>query len=57
MYVKYIGTPGRVLDLLKKKFMNVDNAKTLVLDEADKLLSIDFYPITEMIVKHFPKNR
>lgn len=37
-----IATPGRLLDLLEKKVARVERCKTLVLDEADKLLSQDF---------------
>jgi len=37
-----IGTPGRVLDMIKKKIINVDTIKVLVLDEADELLSEGF---------------
>lgn len=37
-----IATPGRILDLMEKGVADVSNCKTLVLDEADKLLSQDF---------------
>lgn len=37
-----IATPGRILDLMEKGVADVTNCKTLVLDEADKLLSQDF---------------
>lgn len=37
-----IGTPGRIQDLLKREVINGEYCKTLVLDEADKLLSKDF---------------
>jgi len=47
-----VGTPGRVLDLCHKNVAKLNNAETLVLDEADKLLSIDFQPIIEGIIKY-----
>lgn len=37
-----VGTPGRVLDLLKRKKMDLSEIKTLVLDEADEMLSMGF---------------
>jgi ATP-dependent RNA helicase UAP56/SUB2 len=33
-----VGTPGRVLDLIQKKFLNVDKVKYFILDECDKML-------------------
>ncbi len=37
-----VGTPGRVLDLLKRKKLRISGIKTLVLDEADEMLSMGF---------------
>lgn len=37
-----VGTPGRILDLANKKQIDFSQTKLLVLDEADKLLSLDF---------------
>ena len=37
-----VGTPGRILDLIRKEIANVSECKMLALDEADKLLSDDF---------------
>ena len=34
-----IGTPGRVLDMINKKYINVNTLKMLILDEADEMLS------------------
>lgn len=45
-----VGTPGRVLDLANKKLMRLDACSTLVLDEADKLISRDFQPIIEQLM-------
>jgi len=50
-----VGTPGRVLDMASKYIMKLDQCKTLVLDEADKLISNDFQLIIERIISYFPK--
>lgn len=55
--MKKTGTPGRILDLMNKNVLKVDKALTIVLDEADKLLSVDFMPIIERIISFFPSNR
>ena len=52
-----VGTPGRIYDLLKKKIARIDQCEMLVLDEADKLLSLDFMPIVEKIISFFPVNK
>ena len=50
-----IGTPGRILDHLIKRNLKLDNLKTLVLDEADRLLSMGFYPDMKSLHKFLPK--
>ena len=37
-----VGTPGRVIDLIEKKYLKVDNISTCVLDEADEMLNMGF---------------
>ena len=37
-----VGTPGRVLDMMKKGFLLVDHLKLFVIDEADEMLSKGF---------------
>lgn len=37
-----VATPGRLIDLLKKKALDLSNVKTIVLDEADEMLSMGF---------------
>lgn len=37
-----VATPGRILDLASKKVANLDECNLLILDEVDKLLSMDF---------------
>lgn len=50
-----IATPGRLLDLASRNVANLDACKMLVLDEVDKLLSIDFSEIVERIISLMPK--
>lgn len=52
-----VGTPGRILDLANKGVANLDGCHIVVLDEADKLLSIDFKPIVEKLIEFLPKRR
>lgn len=37
-----VATPGRLIDLLKRKAVNISNVKTVILDEADEMLSMGF---------------
>ena len=37
-----VGTPGRVLDLMKRGFLNTEYLSILILDEADEMLSFGF---------------
>lgn len=53
-----VATPGRILDLADKKICKLTQCKTLVMDEADKLLSPEFTPVIERIISgHLPKER
>jgi len=52
-----IATPGRILDLMDKNVADLSQCKTLVLDEADKLLSQDFKGILDRIISFLPKDR
>lgn len=52
-----VATPGRILDLMEKGVANVSNCKTIVLDEADKLLSQDFQGVLDRLVKFLPTDR
>lgn len=52
-----IATPGRLLDLQKQGFINLDHLHTLVLDEADQMLDMGFINDVKKIVKLTPKNR
>ena len=48
-----IATPGRILDLMDKNVANMDHCKTLVLDEADKLLSQDFKGMLDHVISRY----
>ena len=39
-----IGTPGRVMDHMRRKTMKMDHVHTIVLDEADEMLNMEFLP-------------
>lgn len=50
-----IGTPGRVLDLMKSQALDVHNASVLVVDEADMTLDLGFLKETDAIASAMPK--
>ena len=50
-----VGTPGRVLDHLLKRTLSLDALKALIFDEADRMLSIGFYPDMKEIQRYLPK--
>ena len=52
-----VGTPGRVMDHIKKKTLVIDELKTLVLDEADEMLRMGFIDDVNWILGHTPKDR
>ena len=52
-----VGTPGRILDLASKGVANLEDCKILVLDEVDKLLSIDFKSIIAKIIEIMPPEK
>ncbi len=52
-----IATPGRLLDLHKQGFINLDHLHFLVLDEADQMLDMGFINDVKKIVKLTPDNR
>jgi len=51
------GTPGRVLDHLRRGTLKLDGLKILVLDEADEMLSMGFLEEITEIIKQCPKER
>jgi len=52
-----IGTPGRVIDLLRRGALKLDKLKVVVLDEADRMLDIGFRPDIERILRQCPEKR
>jgi ATP-independent RNA helicase DbpA len=52
-----VGTPGRILDHLRKETLQLDRVSTLVLDEADRMLEMGFYDDMEAIIKSTPGER
>lgn len=52
-----IGTPGRVMDHMRRKTVKFENVHTIVLDEADEMLNMGFREDIETILKEIPKER
>ncbi len=50
-------TPGRMLDLIKRKVADISNIRTLVLDEADEMLNMGFREELDAILENAPENR
>ena len=50
-----IGTPGRVIDHIRRKTMKMDNVKTIVLDEADEMLNMGFREDIETVLQTLPE--
>ncbi|WP_418764942.1 DEAD/DEAH box helicase [Mailhella sp.] len=49
-----VGTPGRVLDHLLRRTLSLDALRALIFDEADRMLSIGFYPDMKEIQRYLP---
>lgn len=52
-----VGTPGRVIDHIKRGTLKLDNLKFLVLDEADEMLRMGFIEDVEWVISRTPKSR
>lgn len=52
-----VGTPGRMLDLIKRKCLHLESVEFLVLDEADEMLNMGFIDDIEEILSHTPAER
>ncbi len=52
-----VGTPGRVLKLLKKRFLNLGMVHTYILDEADRMLDMGFFEDISKISTFVPNDR
>ncbi len=51
-----IGTPGRILDHLQRGTLKLDDLSALIFDEADRMLSIGFYPDMKALQEYLPEN-
>ncbi|MBP2622671.1 DEAD/DEAH box helicase [Streptococcus oricebi] len=52
-----VGTPGRLLDLIKRKALKLQEVETLILDEADEMLNMGFLEDIEAIIARVPEER
>jgi len=52
-----IATPGRLLDLMNRRIINLSHVEIFVLDEADRMLDMGFLPDVKRIVAALPKKR
>ena len=52
-----VGTPGRILDHILRRTLDLQHLRVLVFDEADRMLSIGFYPDMKEVQRHLPKKR
>lgn len=52
-----VGTPGRILDHLLRRTLTLDGLEILVFDEADRMLSMGFYPDMVQVRQYLPRRR
>lgn len=52
-----IGTPGRVMDHIRRRTLKLDNIRTVILDEADEMLNMGFREDIESILSDIPEER
>ncbi len=52
-----VGTPGRLIDLLRRGFLHLNGVRTVVLDEADEMLDLGFLPDVETLLARVPSSR
>jgi superfamily II DNA/RNA helicase len=52
-----VGTPGRLLDLARRRHLDLSGVQVLVLDEADEMLDLGFLPDVESIIAATPASR
>lgn len=52
-----VGTPGRLIDLLRKGVLHLNGVETVVLDEADEMLDLGFLPDVETLLSRVPSYR
>ena len=52
-----VATPGRLIDLMEHKHVDLSQVRILVLDEADRMLDMGFWPSVRRIIQALPTNR
>ena len=52
-----VGTPGRLIDLMNRRALDISHVKSLVLDEADEMLDLGFLPDVERLLEQTPETR
>jgi ATP-dependent RNA helicase RhlE len=52
-----VATPGRLEDLAQRRLVDLSRVRTLVLDEADRMLDMGFQPQVDKLVRRLPRNR
>lgn len=52
-----VGTPGRIMDHIKRNTLNLKKIRYLVIDEADEMLDMGFIDQVKLIINALPKNR
>ncbi len=52
-----VGTPGRIIDLMERRVLNLSAVRMLVLDEADRMLDMGFIEDIEFIISKTPRDR
>ncbi|MCX6400153.1 MAG: DEAD/DEAH box helicase [Propionibacteriales bacterium] len=52
-----VGTPGRLIDLMNRRALDISHVKSLVLDEADEMLDLGFLPDVERLLAKTPESR
>ena len=52
-----VGTPGRLIDLIQRKSLDLSNIKYLIIDEADEILNMGFIEQLETIISQLPNTR
>lgn len=52
-----VGTPGRIMDHIRRKSLNLNNLTGFILDEADEMLKMGFIDDIEWILEHIPSQR
>ena len=52
-----VATPGRLLDLIERRAVALDQIEVLILDEADRMLDMGFKPVVDRIVNMTPRDR